>query len=303
MSTLGFGEAGQGMERPVNQRNSTIVKILALAIAWASTIGGGCSSFRLPAGVAELPDSHRLHIAPFSISTSFSLTKDDSLVHELVSLRGRVHETLKLPLASRQIEIFIFDDRPSYERFIHLHYPELPRRRAFFIAQDQREMVYAYRDDRLDEDLRHEVCHALLHATVGVVPLWLDEGLAEYFEVPLEANGTHERHLDELHSAMQRGWKPSLTRLENLTRVQDMNGSDYREAWAWVHFLIHGSAEGRQVLLGYLQDLRTDRCREPISARLFQVIQRPDSIFASHIEQLKPTPIEPNSISTSPAGR
>ena len=32
-------------------------------------------------------------------------------------------------------------------------------------------------------DLRHEATHALLHGSLPMVPLWLDEGLAKYFEV------------------------------------------------------------------------------------------------------------------------
>ena len=36
-------------------------------------------------------------------------------------------------------------------------------------------------------DLRHETTHAVLHGLLPMVPLWLDEGLAEYFEAP-EAN-------------------------------------------------------------------------------------------------------------------
>jgi hypothetical protein len=44
-------------------------------------------------------------------------------------------------------------------------------------------MVFAYRGEDFETDLRHECTHALLNAALPVVPLWLDEGLAEYFEV------------------------------------------------------------------------------------------------------------------------
>ena len=47
-----------------------------------------------------------------------------------------------------------------------------------------RAAVYAYRHPELPIDLRHECTHALLHANLPMVPLWLDEGLAEYFEMP-----------------------------------------------------------------------------------------------------------------------
>ena len=44
--------------------------------------------------------------------------------------------------------------------------------------------VFAYKSKALPVDVRHEGTHGLLHAALPMVPLWLDEGLAEYFEVP-----------------------------------------------------------------------------------------------------------------------
>ena len=41
--------------------------------------------------------------------------------------------------------------------------------------------------DHLRTDLRHELTHALLHGVLKDVPLWLDEGLAGFFELPPDA--------------------------------------------------------------------------------------------------------------------
>lgn len=266
-------------------------------------LGGGCVSLRHPPVAVGVPSSYRLSVSQFLISCGFRLPDDDPLVLELVSLRARVHETLHLPPSSQQVEIYIFDDRPTYDRFIQTHYPDLPRRRAFFIAQDQRELVYAYQDERRDEDLRHEVCHALLHACVGAAPLWLDEGIAEYFETRGDAAGLHARHLTALQAAVQKGWRPSLTRLESITQIRQMTGPDYREAWGWVHFLLHGSPEGREVLLNYLQDLRSGTGREPLSSRLFQVLPRPDSSLIAYLERLGSADAEAVSTSVTSAGQ
>jgi hypothetical protein len=186
------------------------------------------------------------------------------------------------------IEIYIFDDRPEYDRFIQANYPDLPRRRAFFIAQAGREVVYAFRDEKLTEDLRHEACHALVHSAVGAVPLWLDEGLAEYFETPGDADGLHPRHVAELQAAIPNGWRPALTRLESLNQLRQMTARDYREAWGWVYFMLHASPKSREVLLHYLQDLRTGAAREPLSARLFQQSPRPDVALVGFLTRLEP---------------
>jgi len=57
---------------------------------------------------------------------------------------------------------------------------------------------------------------------------------------------------------VQRGWRPDLARLEYLEKVEEMQRADYREAWAWVHFMMHSSPDTRMVLLEYLQELRTN---------------------------------------------
>ena len=144
-------------------------------------------------------------------------------------------------------------------------------------------MVYSFRGEQLDEDLRHEVAHALLHGVIRDLPLWLDEGLAEYFESPTAAGGIHAQHLLELHSAIQQGWHPSLTRLETLTQVGQMTRDDCREAWGWIRFLLHGSPEGRRVLVSYLADLRTGDVSEPLRSRLFRSVPRADAPLIQHL--------------------
>ncbi len=80
------------------------------------------------------------------------------------------------------IEVYILNDRQDFEHFLKFYYPELPPRRAFFIAKGSQRVVYTFASPRLEEDLRHEATHALLRGAFGDLPLWLDEGLAEYFE-------------------------------------------------------------------------------------------------------------------------
>ena len=73
--------------------------------------------------------------------------------------------------------------------YLTRNFPSVPSRRAFFLETDTRLAVYAHWSDRVAEDLRHEVAHGYLHSVVPGLPLWLDEGLAEYFEVPRGQNG------------------------------------------------------------------------------------------------------------------
>ncbi|GIT30210.1 MAG: hypothetical protein Ct9H300mP1_22560 [Planctomycetaceae bacterium] len=69
------------------------------------------------------------------------------------------------------------------------------------------------------EDLRHEFTHGVLHSSLKRVPLWLDEGLAEYFEVvgpkPGGVNTEYPtgwpRRLPTAGNRTWNGWKNSST--------------------------------------------------------------------------------------------
>ena len=78
--------------------------------------------------------------------------------------------------------------------------------------------------------------------------LWIDEGLAEYFEVNPDANGVNSAHVRLLSELRQRGnWQPSLKRLESITDPTQLTQADYAEAWLWVHFLM-STPIGNEVL-------------------------------------------------------
>ena len=65
-----------------------------------------------------------------------------------------------------------------------------------------------------------------------------------------------------------------------------MNGAEYREAWAWAHFLLHGPPEARTILLGYLAQLRHDAHPPPLTPQLQQVFASLDDVMHKHIAQL-----------------
>jgi hypothetical protein len=135
----------------------------------------------------------------------------------------------------------------------------------------------------VQQDLRHELTHALLHSVLKDVPLWLDEGLAEYFEVGPEQQGINPRHLDSLRRGII---STDLARLEQLSTVQQMSPSEYREAWAWVHLMMRGNPEGRAVLIGYLQQLRTNANPGPLGPRLATVHSPLNDALNQHLAQV-----------------
>ena len=239
------------------------------------------------------PSKRSLRVSQFVFLSDFELKADLPLFKELESLRDQIHKELELPSANTIVYVYLFEDRDSYERYMKVRYPELPKRRAFFVAQPRSVggsdelLVFTYWGDRIQQDLRHELTHALLHSVLKDVPLWLDEGLAEYYELPTDWLGVNYRHLELLQKG---SFKPDLARLEQMSQVQDMTPTEYRESWAWVHLMLKGPVKGREVLLGYLQQLRTNPTPGSLGSRLTAEIPALDEALTKHLALLDKTP-------------
>jgi hypothetical protein len=217
-----------------------------------------------------LPAKHSIRSDQLLLVSDFKMAKDDPLIDDLKTLRQQVSDCLELPLGTKQVMVYLFTNELEYTQYLRSTFPGYPPRRAYFIQTAGKELaVYTWWGARIQEDLRHEFTHGLLHAALESVPLWLDEGLAEYFEVPggIPGKVNHE-HVHLLAESLQNGWRPDLDRLENLEKVEHMHRADYREAWAWVHYMLHSSPETRQVLLNYLHELRTNPKPGPLHERL-----------------------------------
>jgi hypothetical protein len=117
------------------------------------------------------------------------------------------------------------------------------------------------------------------------VPLWLDEGLAENFELPPERKGVSFKHLTNLRSKTEH-FVPDLARLEGLTRIEEMKTPEYREAWAWVHLMLHSGPEPRKVLVDYLHTLRNTDKPGLLYPKLAAVFSSPEEALVKHLERL-----------------
>lgn len=244
----------------------------------------------------QRPSRHSLHVAPYVFHSDFELKADVPIFKELAGLRDQVYKELQLPSGDALIEVFVFQDRDCYERFIRKRYPDLPRRRAFFVVQPRWRggpedlLVYTYWGERVRQDLRHELTHALLHSVIRhheQMPIWLDEGLAEYFELPPQHKGINPQHLDLLRPNANPPFKPDLARLEALTEVQQMTPAAYRESWAWVHFMLTSGPETKAILVNHLHQLTRNQEPGLLRPRLTAVLPSPEEALVKHLTQLQ----------------
>lgn len=256
-------------------------------LVWWLVSISGCLSLNHSQDRATLPSRHSVRSDQLLVLSDFRISPQHNLIRDLKELRQQVYQHLELPVQQRPVTVYLFNDEQVYSEYLSQMYPGLPHRRAYFFKTSKELAVFTYWGDRIQEDLRHEFTHGLLHASLKSVPLWLDEGLAEYFEVagpqPGELNSNYPA---ELMAKIGSGWRPDLTRLEALEEFADLERLDYQESWAWVHFMLHHTPETREALIGYLHDLRTQTKPYPLSNRL-QVAQTDcDNRFLGYLSSL-----------------
>lgn len=282
----------------LNLRPSSFVLAALLAL--------GCNALRLaPAPVDKppekepaltLPGKKQQRVSQFVFASDFEIQRDLPLFVELAQLRDQVYKELQLPAANTVVQVYLFENRDRYEKYMKAKYPDLPKRRAFFVAQPRAVgggedlLVYTYWGDRIQQDLRHELTHALLHSVLKDVPLWLDEGLAEFFETPPDWQGVNYHHLDLIFRNPNREFKPDLARLEQMSQVQQMNPSEYREAWGWVHLMLRDRPEAKAVLVAYLQSLRNSTTPGPLGPKLAAAYPDPAAALKAHLQRLDQGP-------------
>jgi hypothetical protein len=244
----------------------------------------GCSLAR---SEVRLPVDNSITREQLVIYSDFQLARHHRLVEELVAQRGDVTNLLQLPISDEPIHVHLFESARSYRNFIGQHYPEFPDRRAFFVEDDTRLSIYAHWGNRVAEDLRHEVAHGYLHAVLPNLQLWVDEGLAEYFEVARGHNGVNAPHVRMLLDADRSGaWQPDPRRLDMLENSNSMTQEDYAEAWAWVHWLLQSEPRRHELMRNHLARLRMTGTATPLGKIILQAEPDAPQQLREHLRSL-----------------
>ena len=125
------------------------------------------------------------------------------------------------------------------------------------------------------------------NASLKTIPLWLDEGVAGYFEVAPDQRAFDNRHLSSVRWNVWLGMIPRIEDLEKCTDIGKIGKVGYRDSWAWMHFMLHGPAEAHEELVHYLHDLNAQNTNSPLSQRLERRIPSLQQSFATHFKKWK----------------
>lgn len=248
-------------------------------------------------GHSTLPTKQQLVVDQLVVHSDFHLPKNHRLIRELTSRRNEIATMLDIPTSDESIHVFLFDDEIHFQAFMERAHPEFPGRRAFFVKSDNSLNVYAYWGPRVGDDLRHEVTHGYLHSVIPNLPIWLDEGLAEYFEIKRGKHGINSPHIYSLSNNMRRSdWRPNLARLEALRNPLELDQLDYAESWLWVHFLLSSGEGNQKFLQNQVKQLIRLGVADPIGRAVVETIPNCESNLIAHLEQLEKKLSQPNSV-------
>ena len=259
------------------QQNGIAFRLVILV--WAA------SSFVQAAEPRQWPVE--LKLGRFEVHADFDITSASPLSPELAQLSADVCSVLELGACDQPVHVVLFESQHEYQRYMRNYFPQLPERRALFIQDRGPGMLFAHWHADMATDLRHEITHALLNDASHPLPLWLDEGLAEYFEVPRERRFDGCEYLAAVRERCVQGLVPSLKNLEETVDLQQFKETHYRDSWSWVHFLVHRSTATRKLLAKYLANTRAGVEQLPLSRQLPQYSQDIQGDFQQHFQSLK----------------
>lgn len=192
---------------------------------------------------------------PFEIYVNVDINKVSPTLEQIAALDGELTARFQLPEIKEKIKLYIFPDVEAYNAFIQKKYRDAPQRRALFAMEKGKPgKIFTFLHPDFADDLRHECVHALLHARIGRLPIWIDEGLAEFFEVPPAERNTKDPYFGQIKRNVSLNLfspVPDLKKLEAITDMNRFQEKNYRDAWAWMNFLLN-DPQRQKIVADYL---------------------------------------------------
>lgn len=237
----------------------------------------------VPAGALPSPKSSwiEVHTASFTLFSEAGERKTREIGEDLERLRDALAQLSPgLSLSSpTPTYIFVFKDAPSFRSYQRTYNGKPLDSDGYFLSQQLANYVAINGDQHGDEKviIYHEYLHYLMHNNFAALPLWLNEGLAEYYST-FQSDRNEVRIGQPVREHVfwlrQHTFIP-LTTLFAVTEKSpeyneaDRRGGFYAESWALVHYMISGNPERRRQASEYLRLIQTGTPPDQIFAKAF----------------------------------
>ena len=178
---------------------------------------------------------------------------------------------------SRRYSVYLFAGEAGYQRYCKKILGSAVPHTAGLYAPELGQLLIWNLPDReaMWRTVRHEALHQYLDQVVGDTPIWLNEGLAEYYEVGERSAGRfrggpiHRLHVRVL---LERGLVPLATFLAlDVARFRADSQRHYAQSWAIVRFLLQGRTQHRQIFRSLFEQLE-NADPEEATERVFDAV-------------------------------
>jgi Flp pilus assembly protein TadD len=210
-----------------------------------------------------------LRVDEFTLISNVSQAETAAIARDVLRMRRAIGEITKLKM--REVEptrIFVFASERSFAPYRKVLLGRMSETtQGAYITSDGGNFIIMKRDDadRVDRTVYHELTHYFFENTTGNLPLWLSEGLAEYYST-FETSGDSVlvgrlivEHVRWLRNQTLIPLRELLATTVDSPAYNEgiRKGVFYAQSWALVHYLLEN--ETRSAQLGrFVRLLRED---------------------------------------------
>ena len=247
---------------------------------WTDASGSSSFSDRPPSGMdaklytSQIPAQKEYFLLDINLVGQRQLPW---LKAQLQSNTTRIFQVLSGLLGEerlRQVElnVRIFEQQADYRRYaLSKGSARSAEAGGFYSTRGNEAVTFQYPEDKQTlEVLRHEAVHVIVAGMLGVnTPLWLNEGLAVYFE-SLQIGGQYgnvsvnEHNLALARRAIANGYPlrlMDLLTLDGESWYDSNQATHYALGWSLVYFLME-SSQGRRAMAALLQEKADNYCAQ-----------------------------------------
>ena len=172
--------------------------------------------------------------------------------------------------------VYVFAGRAGYNQYAGDQFGSAPENTAGLYSPVLKQLLVwnPAEPEQLVTTLRHEGLHQFVDATLGRLPAWFNEGMAEYFESAQSLRGRptaevgHQEHI-ALLLAPQYSWLP-YEQLFGLPTAEFylQSAPKYAQSWALIHWLLNSDLANARLFENAFSDLSQGTDATEISRRL-----------------------------------
>ena len=216
----------------------------------------------IAASARELPSPKEawieLHLGDFTLYSNAGESKARAIGQDLERLRDALAQLFPGQVLSSPVptSIFVFKDFFSFQPYVRSYDSQVVDKGGYFLSRQLGNYVAISADQNGQERelVFHEYVHYLLRNNAATLPLWLHEGLAEYYSTFEAGKGEGRVGLPPAGHAQ---WlrQHELVPLPRIFAVDERSpeynewsrgGAFYAESWLLVHYLISGNPDRRR---------------------------------------------------------